>query len=474
MTERTLIKNGWIVSMDPTIGDVRCGSLLIEGERIVQIAESIEAPEGCEIIDADGMIVHPGFVDTHKHLWQTGLRGVVADRTLVGYFSDVRRDYLSRYRPEDVYLGTLVGALELIDGGTTSVLDHSHGVVTPDHSVALAEAGINAGIRGVWAYGYCPVEVEGLQAFASHAERVEDAFRIKERYFNSSDSTLLRMGIAITEQNLLPLDLTVNEVQSALEMDAVWTSHTHCGPGNAPITRGFHTLVGKGLVDHRAVLSHCNEFRVDDFDVVRDLGAHFASSPDSEIALGIAQPTPYRDALLAGVQPSLGTDCVTCMSSDMYANMRMALTFSRHQINDGPGRNYETIVDQPVSTRDVFRWATIEGARAIGLESEIGTLAPGKLADIVLVNARSLNLAPVLDPVADLVLHAHAGNVDTVIVNGKVRKRAGKLTEDRIGELLGRLDDSRDYLLSVAGEMDDAANLTHEAEEWSERLTSLS
>jgi 5-methylthioadenosine/S-adenosylhomocysteine deaminase len=474
LTGRVLVQNGWIVTMDPGLGDLRRGSVLIEDERIVSVAEHIDIPDDCDVIDADGMIVHPGFVDTHKHLWQTALRGVVGDRTLVGYFSDVRRDYLSRFRPEDAHLGTLIGALELLDGGTTSVLDHSHGVVSPEHADALAQAGLASGIRGVWAYGYCPVEVEGLQAFPSHADRVKDAYRVKEAYFGSDDDSLLRMGIAATEQNLLPLELTENEIRSALDMDTVWTSHTHCGPGNAPITRGFHTLVAKGLIDHRAVLSHCNEFRVDDFDVVRDLGAHFASSPDSEIALGIAHPTPYRDALLAGVQPSLGTDCVTCMSADMYANMRVALMFARHQINNGPGSNYETIVEQPVSTRDVFRWATTEGADALGLADRIGALAPGKYADLVLVDTRALNLAPVLDPVADLVLHGHAGNVDTVIVGGQVRKRGGKLVDIDVRGLLSQLDDSRDYLLASTGPLEDSAALADEAQDWSERLTSLS
>jgi len=473
LTGSMLIQNAWIVSMDPEIGDIRRGSVLVEGDSIGAVAEKVDVPEGCTVIDASGMILHPGFVDTHKHLWQTALRGVVGDRTLVGYFSDVRRDYLSRFRPQDAHLGTLVGALELIDGGTTSVIDHSHGVVSPEHTDALAQAELAAGIRGVWAYGYCPVEVEGQQTFASHAERVKDAYRAKDAYFSSDG--LLRMGIAATEQNLLPLELTENEIRSALDMDAVWTTHTHCGPGNAPITRGFHTLVAKGLIDHHAVLSHCNEFRVDDFDVVRDLGAHFASSPDSEIALGISQPTPYRDALLAGVQPSLGTDCVTCMSADMYTNMRVALIFARHQFNNGPSSNYETIVEQAVSTRDVFRWATVEGAKALGLEDRIGTISPGKLGDLVLVDARALNLAPVLDPVADLVLHGHAGNVDTVIINGEIRKRHGKLVDTNVAELLDQLDDSRDYLLATTGPLEDeSAALANEAQDWSERLTSLS
>jgi 5-methylthioadenosine/S-adenosylhomocysteine deaminase len=163
-----LIRGGWVVTMEPDLGDIKNGDVLVDGSKIVEIGARLEAPEGCEVIDAEGMIVIPGLVDMHKHLWQTALRSVVADLTLVDYFHGVRRNYLSRYRPEDVRVGTYVGALELLHSGTTTVLDHSHGVVTPEHADALAEAALAAGVRGVWAYGYCPVEVEGQQGFASH------------------------------------------------------------------------------------------------------------------------------------------------------------------------------------------------------------------------------------------------------------------------------------------------------------------
>jgi 5-methylthioadenosine/S-adenosylhomocysteine deaminase len=472
-----LIRGGWVVTMEPDLGDIKNGDVLVDGSKIVEIGARLEAPEGCEVIDAEGMIVIPGLVDMHKHLWQTALRSVVADLTLVDYFHGVRRNYLSRYRPEDVRVGTYVGALELLHSGTTTVLDHSHGVVTPEHADALAEAALAAGVRGVWAYGYCPVEVEGQQGFASHGERVNDAFRVRDEHFRGDDG-LLRMGIAMTEQGLLPFELTEAELRSAQEMDAVWTTHCHCGPGNAPITRGFHTLHAKGYIDHRAVLSHCNEFGVDDFAVVAEAGAHFASSPDSEIALGIAQPTPFMYALLGGVQPSLGTDCVTCMSTDMFACMRMALIFARHQFNSGPGHTFATVTEQVVSTRDVFRWATIEGAKALGLDDRIGSLAVGKAADIVLVDATAINLAPVLDPVADLVLHGHAGNVDTVIVDGVVRKRGGALVDVDLPKLLAELGRSRDFLVGEADVSDafadNKADLASEAEDWSDRVTQVS
>jgi cytosine/adenosine deaminase-related metal-dependent hydrolase len=477
MSSKLLIRNGWVVTMDPKVGDIRDGSLLIDGSRIAAVGPDIDVPHECEVLDATGMIVIPGLVDMHKHLWQTALRAVVGDLTLVDYFHGVRRNYLARYRPEDVRIGTYVGALEMIHSGSTTVLDHSHGVVSPEHADALAEAELASGIRGVWAYGYCPVEVDGSQAFASHDERVRDAYRVRDEYF-SGDGALLRMGIAMTEQGLLPLELTENELRSARDMEMRWTTHCHCPPGNAPITRGFHVLYARGFLDERAVLSHCNEFGVYDFSVMAETGAHFASSPDSELALGVSRPAPYMFALRAGVQPSLGTDCVTCMSTDMFGCMRMALTFARHQFNSGPSHTFETVTEQAVTTRDVFRWATIEGARALGLDGEIGSLVPGKAADVVLVDATALNLAPVVDPVADLVLHAHAGNVDTVLIDGVVRKRGGVLTGIDMPKVLSEIEASRDYLVG-GGVVDDAfaaekSSLTRETEEWSQRVSDVS
>lgn len=478
MDSRVVIRDGWVVSMDPEIGELKRGSILLDGSRIVEVGPDLEAPEGCEVIDAEGMIVIPGLIDMHKHLWQTALRSVVADLTLVDYFRGVRRNYLGRYRPEDVHIGTYVGALEQIHSGTTTMLDHSHGVVSPEHSDALAEAALAAGIRGVWAYGYCPVAIEGDLPFASHADRVADAYRVRGQHFPSDAGALLRMGIAMTEQGLLPFELTEAELESARDMGLIWTTHCHCPPGNAPITRGFHKLYARGHIDERAVLSHCNEFTVHDFNLVAETGAHFASSPDSEVQLGIARPVPYMYALLAGVQPTLGTDCVTCMSTDMFSCMRIALLWARHQFNAGPGHTFETITEQVVSTRDVFRWATMEGARALGLENEVGSLTPGKAADIVLVDGRAINLAPVIDPVADLVLHAHAGNVDTVIINGAVRKRHGALTDVDMARVLGELSASRDYLVGDANVgdafADDKRELEHETEDWSERVSGVS
>lgn len=464
-----LIENAWIVTNDETLGDIRNGSILIDGQNILSIGTDISAPEGAEIIDGEGMIAIPGFVDAHKHLWQGALRSICGDLTLLGYFDVIRQRYIAAYRPEDVKIGSYASALEMISAGTTSVLDHAHCIISPDHADAALEGVSESGIRGVWAYGYCPV-FEG-DAFTRHEDRINDAARIKSRYF-ASDDGLLHMGISTTEQGLLPFELTEMEIRSALDMNVKWTAHVHCGNGPAPISRGVHKLYAKNLITPLAILSHCNEFSMSDFMMMKEAGAYFSSSPDTEIYMGITKPVNYIDAVAAGIEVALGTDTVSCMAGDLFGVMRVAMNFARHQVNDGKAAGYRAVVDQEISVRDIFRWATINGAKALGIDHLVGSLVPGKRADIVLINARHLNLAPVTDPVSSLVLAGQASNVDTVLINGETRKRGGVLVGVDMDRLIRDIETSQQSLSNAArGERD--GDLAHEVERWSSRLAEV-
>ncbi|TWC76439.1 cytosine/adenosine deaminase-related metal-dependent hydrolase [Rhizobium sp. SJZ105] len=466
MSAIILIKNAWIISNDEKIGDLRCGSILVRDGKIIEIAPEIVKPEGSEVIDGESFIAIPGFVDAHKHLWQAALRGICGDMTLLGYFETIRQNFIASYRPEDVRIGNLACALELLNSGSTSVLDHSHCIITPDHADAVIEATLEAGIRGVWAYGYCPVWES--DAFKRHEDRIADAYRVKRRYF-ASDDNLLRMGVAITEQQLLPYEYTEMEVRSALDMNAKWTAHTHCGNGAAPISRGIYKLYAKNLVNDLAILSHCNEFTFNDFVMMNEVGAHFASSPDSEIYMGITKPVNFIEAIAAGTPISLGTDTVSCMSADMFANMRLTLNFARHQINAPAAAGFQAVLHQKVSVRDVFKMATINGARALGIDHLVGSLVPGKRADIVLIDANQPNLAPITDPIASLVLQGQVSNVDTVLVDGKIRKRHGKLVGVDLEKLNRDLSASHAYLQSNT--KIEERDLAEEVGRWSSRVT---
>lgn len=468
MSRFTMIRDAWIVSNDDQIGDLRRGSILIRDGAIVEMGPDIDQPEGCEVIEAEGFIATPGFVDTHKHLWQGALRGICGDLTLLGYFETIRQNFIASYRPDDVRIGNYACALELLNSGSTSVLDHSHCIITPDHADAAIGATLDAGIRGVWAYGYCPVWES--DAFKKQEDRIADAYRVKQRYF-ASDDNLLRMGVAITEQQLLPFEYTEMEVRSALDMNVKWTGHTHCGNGPAPISRGVYKLYAKDLINSLAILSHCNEFTFNDFVMMNEVGAHFASSPDSEIYMGITKPVNFIEAIAAGTPISLGTDTVSCMSADMFANMRLTLNFARHQINAPAAAGFQAVLHQKLTVRDVFRMATINGARALGIDHLVGSLAPGKRADILLIDASHPNLAPITDPVSSLVLQGQVSNVDTVLVDGKIRKRHGKLVGVDIAKMNRELGESHAYLFARTNT--ENRDLAQEVGRWSERLTEV-
>lgn len=465
---KTLIKNAWIVTNEDEQGDIRDGSILIEDGRITAVGQDLDVPEEAEVIAADGMIAIPGFVDAHKHLWQTALRGVCGDLTLLGYFALVRQNYIAAYRPQDVAIGSYASAVELIDAGTTSVLDHAHCVVSPEHADAALEGVRASGIRGVWAYGYCPVYESA--AFAHHEDRIADARRILSTQFGGNDG-LLRMGLSTTEQGLLPEELTELEIRSAIDLNLKWTGHTHCGNGRAPITRGIYKLLRKGLINDLAILSHCNEFGFNDFVMMQEVGAHFSSSPDTELYMGIPRPVNYIEAVAAGVDVSLGTDTVSCMSADMFATMRLAMVTARQQINAPRSAAYDAITDQVLLVRDVFRWATINGARAMGIDHLIGSIRVGKRADITLINARDLNLAPVYDPVSAIVLNGRPSNVDTVMIDGVLRKRHGQLVGIDRDRLVNDISASHAHLNGNRPAAAVDRDLAHEVERWSERLS---
>lgn len=463
--KQKIIQNVWIVTNDEKLGDIRNGSILINGNTIQAVGEGLAVPPGAEVIDGKGFIAIPGLVDSHKHLWQAAMRGICADQTLLGYFRMVREGLLGGYRPEDVAVGQLACALESISSGVTTVLDHSHCIISPDHAVAAVEATFQSGLRGIWAYGYCP-HFES-NAFTHHTDRIDDAKRIKERYF-SSDDQLLRMGVAITEQNLLPFEMTELEIRSAMDMNAKWTSHTHCVNGPGPLARGVHKLYAKGLLGPLAVLSHCNEFTYNDFCMLNEVGAFFTSSPDSEIYMGISKPTNFIEAIAAGTEIAIGTDAVTVMSADMFANMRLTMVFARHQINHPAAAGFQAVPEQKLSVREIFRWATINGAKALGMDHLVGSLVPGKRADIVLLNTNHPNLAPVIDPVFSVVMHGQPNNVDTVIIDGEIRKRSGKLVGFDMNRITDELVSSSHHVMTHSAKTDNQNGGT--IEKWTERL----
>ncbi len=439
---RLLIRNGYVLSMDKNIGDLERGALLVEDGRITAVSGDLDGVDA-EIIDAHGAVIMPGFVDTHRHTWQTALRSICVDWTLWDYVVGIRMNLCPRYTPHDVYVGNYAGALEAIDAGVTTILDFSHCNNSPEHADAAIQGLRESGARAVFAYGYfAPPSPE--PSFATHDQRLADSRRVADEL--SAGDGLITMGISLTEPGLIPFEHTKAEVETARDLGVVIATHTACVWG-AP--SGLAEFASHGLLGPDIVHVHCNACTAHEWELLRRSDAKISTSPETEIAMGMGRPA-IRRALDLGLVASLSCDVVSMNSGDMFTQMRMALQFERcmdnASLNYGGGNPSEL----RLRARDALEWATINGGRALGMDDRIGSLTPGKHADIIVIGEGSgrLNMIAPADRVGAVVTQANPANVETVIIDGVVRKRDGVLVGVDRAHLRRLVEESRDSVLS--------------------------
>ena len=442
MSQSILIEGGYVLSLDPSIGEHERGSVLVDGEKIVAVGPHVDAPPDAERLDATGCVVMPGFVDTHRHTWQTALRALCADWTLLEYFRGIRMTFSPRYRTSDVYAGNYAGALEALDAGVTSILDFSHCVNSPEHADAALEGLREAGGRAVFAYGYFPSGAPE-PAFADHAARVADAARVRSQWLSCADG-LLTMGVALTETGMVPWDHTRAEIESARELDALLTAHTGCVWGSE-LCMGVSQMHEHDLLGPGQVHVHCNALSDEDLGLLMRAGAAVSSTPETEIQMGMGHPVIRRWLDLGGL-PSLGCDVVSACSGDMFAQMRLGLQFQRCIDADAANARGENPDSVSLTTRDALSWATVGGAEALGLGSRIGSLTPGKQADVIVVGSDRVGMSSLADAVGAIVLQAGAGDVRDVLVAGRLVKRGGAMVDADVARARELLDASKEWL----------------------------
>jgi cytosine/adenosine deaminase-related metal-dependent hydrolase len=420
--ERILLRGGCVLSMDEALGELPSGDVLIEDGAIVAVDAHIDVQDA-EIVDVCGHVVMPGFVDTHRHTWQTPFRGVCADWTLAEYFRGIRMMISPNCSAEDVYAGNYVGALEALEAGVTTILDFSHCNNTPEHADGALQGLSDAGIRAMFAYGYYPAP-SAEPAFTEHGQRLADARRIREQSL-ASDDALVTMGVALTEIGLLPFEQTIAEANSARELAVPSVLHTGCNWGSLA-TEGIPELDHHGLLSPDQVHVHCNTLDDRNFRRLADNDCKISSSPETEIQMGMGHPVIGR-ALELGMRPSLSCDVMSSNSGDMFSQMRLGLQFERCMRNDAFNARNTMPERLDLTVRDALRWGTANGAHAMGLEDRIGSLTAGKQADVIVIGGRRLNMVPMADPVGCLVAQANAANVRHVLVAGRFVKRDGEL-----------------------------------------------
>lgn len=436
---RTLIKGGHVLSMDPAVGNFAAGDVLLEGSRIVQVGARIDAPEAA-VIDAAGMVVTPGFIDTHHHLFETALRSFLADAILINdgrpesafnYYEMILLKLSRVYRPEDVYVSSLFGSIAQIDAGVTTVMDVSQIHHSPEHSDAAVAALRDAGRRAKLGY---------FEGWGERAQYPQDARRIRDRYFASDDQLL---GMVMGGEIYLP------------GYEAAWRAGRELGlqialhvVGTFGMQPTFDQLGAAGEFGPDNIFIHMTGMSEAGWKCAADAGAHVTLSAPIEMHMRHGAP-PVQTALDLGMQPSLSSDVECTMTADMFSQMRTVLTLQRMFANEKAlkGEPYPTLL----TSLDAIRFATVEGAKGLKLDHKTGSLTPGKEADVILLDADALNVAPLNHAPGAVVTLMDRSNVSTVVIAGQIRKWRGEMVGFDLAKHRRELEASRDYLFAAAG-----------------------
>jgi 5-methylthioadenosine/S-adenosylhomocysteine deaminase len=427
---RTLFKGGIVVTMDATVPDFAIGDVLVDGDHVAAVGANLQA-EGAEVIDAAGSIVMPGLIDAHHHMWLGVVRRLMPDvDDLMAYFDLIGHRMGKQYRPIDMHLSTRLTALASLDAGITTVVDACHMSLSPEHTDAALDALDQAGVRALHMVG------APLNDQASVTHLPADFERLARTW--NADGGRVRVGM-FGQINLdwwqiaRTLDLRI-----LTEFSGDWFQ---LGPEFAE----------KGVLGPRNIFNHCTRIPQETWKLFADAGVNVTVNPRSDALFGFDDETfAYQQAIDHGLTPALGIDLDTAFGSDMFGEMHALFSLQRSVMR---GRRYrgETDAPAPITVEAVLKAATVHGARVAGLESSIGTLAPGKQADIIMVRTDGVAVFPVTHAIGTIVQAVERSDVDTVMVAGRIRKRAGKLVGVDLAKLRTEVDASRDYLLEVSG-----------------------
>ncbi|MBV9970970.1 MAG: amidohydrolase family protein [Xanthobacteraceae bacterium] len=424
---RVLIKGGLVLTLDRQLGDFAHADILIEDGKIRTVRPDIAiSGESAAIVDAANRIVIPGFVDTHSHSYQGILRSIMPDGVLdPDYNRDVQTTLTPAFAPPDVYAGVLMTALGMIDMGTTAMVDLCQISHTPEHSDACIAALVDSGIRAVHAYS------RGLGPATQYPQ---DIARLQRTYFSSRDQLLtLALGVGLDPKLF------------AAARDAAVPAVLHLRYQSA----AFVELARAGLLREGDEYIHCNGLIPEAWQLIRDSGGHVSICAAIDMAMGHGMPA-VQAALDHGVRPSLSSDHGVAIAQDFFSVMRSTFTVQRLGIFERR-RSGERALPPLLTCREVLEFATIEGARCANLADKVGTLTPGKEADVVLLRTDQASLWPIGNAVGAVVNLMNPGNVETVFIGGKPRKWRGRLVGVDLDRTFRLAEDARQSVMRRAG-----------------------
>ena len=427
---RILFKGGTIVTMDPKVPNLSTGDVLVDGTRIAAVGMNLQS-DGAEVIDARGSIVMPGFIDAHHHMWLGVMRRMMPDVDDLFAYIDVVAEKLGvHYRPRDMYLSTKLTAVASLDAGVTTIIDACHSSRSPGHTDAALDALDDAGIRALHMVG------AAMDKKASTAHLPADLKRLADNW-NQGDG-LVRVGL------FGQLNLDWWKVARGLEM-RVLTEFI------GDLAKLGPEFAKPGVLGPHNIFNHCTRVPQESWKMFADAGVNITVNPRSDALFGFDDETfAYQQAIDHGLAPALGIDLDTAFGSDLFGEMHALFGQQRSAMRYRRFRG-EANVPKPISVDAVLEAATVNGARAAGLEREIGTLTPGKQADLIMVRTQGVAVFPVTNAIGTIVQAVERSDVDTVMVAGEIRKRAGQLVGVDVAKLTAEVTASRDYLLEVSG-----------------------
>jgi cytosine/adenosine deaminase-related metal-dependent hydrolase len=428
-TQRTLFKGGTILTLDAAVPNFAEGDVLVEDGRIAAVGRSLQADDA-QVLEAHGHIVMPGLVDAHHHMWLGVMRRMMPNvDDLFAYIDVVAEKLGSHYRPLDMFLSTKLTSVASLDAGVTTIIDASHNSRSPEHTNAALDALESTGIRALHMVG------AAMDKKASTAHLPGDLRRLAHR---SNASSRVRVGLFG--------QLNLDWWKAARDLDMhILTEFI------GDLAKLGPEFAKPGVLGRRNIFNHCTRVPRETWKLLAGAGVNITINPRSDALFGFDDETfAYQQAVDHGLTPALGIDLDTAFGSDMFGEMHALFGQQRSAMRYRRFRG-ETDTPAPITVEAVLKAATVNGAHAAGLESQCGTLTPGKRADIIMVRTNGAAVFPVTNAVGTIVQAVERADVDTVMVDGHLRKRDGRLLGVDLAKLNADITASRDYLTNASG-----------------------
>jgi cytosine/adenosine deaminase-related metal-dependent hydrolase len=436
-----VFRGGTVLPMDDAGSVLTDTDVLIVGDNIAEVGPRLEVPEGTQEIDASGGIVMPGMIDTHRHMWQTAMRGYGADWTLTQYFVWYYLEHGKKFRPQDIAAGNRLAAVESLDAGVTTTVDWSHNLQTADHGEAALEALLSVPGRFVLAYGNIqagPWEWTADPAVRAFLEQVRDL---------DDDRLGLQLAFDVTGDPAFP-EKAAFEVARELGLPVT----THAGVWGATNDTGIQQMHDGGFMTPETTYVHASTLTRDSYQRIAATGGSISVATESECSAGQGH-APTEQVLQYGIPVSLSMDTSVWWNSDMFSAMRATLNADRMAEHMEAHLKGETITHLRLRAKTVVEWCTRGGAHTIGRDSDLGRLEAGRKADVVLVkNDASPVSFPLLNPYGHVAFQAGRADVHTVVVGGQIVKYDGRLVGIDLASVRADIENTIDHLRGEIGE----------------------